>query len=316
MRTLAIVVLLAACGKGGDSTEAKSGSAGAAGSGGSGAVVSDVKPTAGFEKLTVTRDGKPIPMARAFIKRVSPDQWRLQVGDKVGSCQELLSGVASAVEGATSFVTTLRRRLAPDGIATIQVTEFWTGGHPTKATFSTARLTEPTDKDTRVEVELAKISDDDAGKILVVEGALVAIGCGDQPPDGAGIPKDSHVSAASVSVAGKKLDLVSAVLVGDDLTLSTGPKDCSGITPWSQVVVRHHAGKWTLSGTWFEKDHEATEKALPEDTVKDLKVTFGAQGNGKDGPTMAITIAGAGNIGPYPITLAGTIEALDCQTKK
>ncbi len=273
----------------------------------------EVKPITGFDKFVVIRDGKPVKMTRAFIKRVSPDQWRLFVGDLEGSCEELLGGVTNSQQGATHFVTTLRRQLAPDGTHTIKLTDLWTAGHPTKATYSTARITEPTDKGVNVEIELQKITDDDAGKLLTAEGSLVALGCGDQPPDGAGVPKDVHVSAATVTVAGKKLEIKSATLDGDDVTLSTGPKDCSPVTPWSQVVVQRHTGTWTwtLSGTWFEKPVQGTSEA-----AKDLKLTTGAQGSGKDGPTMAITLAGSGTISTYPISLEGTLEAIDCPRSK
>ncbi|CAN5901165.1 hypothetical protein BH11MYX3_BH11MYX3_01480 [soil metagenome] len=305
MKTLAIILLLAACGKAEPTSGSKTVDKG------SSAPVEVIKPTAGFESFKVTREGKPVAMTRAFIKRVSPDQWRLFVGDAEGSCEQLLSGVTNSVKGATHFVTTLRRQLAPDGTPSIKLTDLWTAGHPTKATYSTARITEPTDPGAKVEVELQKITDDDEGKIMTAEGSLIALGCGDQPPDGAGVPKDSHVSAATVTIAGKKLDVRSATLEGDDVTLSTGPKDCSPVTPWSQVVVQRHTGTWSLSGTWFPNPIQA-----PADTTKELKVTTGAQGSGKDGPTMAITLAGSGTIGEYPVTLDGTIEAIDCPKGK
>jgi hypothetical protein len=303
VRTPALLILLVACGgKGDDKKEPKTVDKGSA-------VETDVvKPTAGFEKLTVTRDGKPVPMKRAFIKRVSPDQWRLMVSDKEGSCEELISGVTNSIPGATHLVATLRRRLAPDGTQQIHLTDVWTAGHPTTATFSTARITTPTDKGTNVEVELAKVTDDDQGKFLVAEGTFIAHGCGDQPPDGAGVPKDTHVSAATITVAGKKLDLMSATVTGDEVVLSTGPKDCSDTWPWAQVTLQRHLGEWTLSGTWLEKE--------ARDPAKDLKVTFGAQGSGKDGPTMAVSVAGTATIGGYPVQLDGTIEAIDCPKPK
>jgi len=308
VRTLAIAILLVGCGKGDDKPASdKPTDKGSA----TPVAIDPAKGAPGFERLKVTVDGKPVPMARAFIKRVSPDQWRLQVADNEGSCEELLSGVTNSQKGATSFVTTLRRRLTPDGGDTIAVTDFWTAGHPTEATFTTASIAGPTDKGKKVDLELAKIIDNDKGKVLIAEGAFTALGCGDQPAMDAGIPKDAHVSAASLTVAGKKIELVNAVLHGDELTLSSGPKDCSDVTPWSQVVLLHRVGSWTLSGTWFDKDYQSTD-----DTLKDLKVTFGAQGSGKDGATMAVTLAGAGKVGGYPVSLDGTIEAIDCPKPK
>ncbi len=308
MKTLAwtcAVVLAAACGKGGDKTEPKT--VETTGSGEPKAVPAN---PAAFEKLKVTVDGKPVAMTRAYIKRVSPDQWRVIVSDAEGSCAELLSGVTNSVKGSTGFVSTLRRHLKPDGGDEIAVTDFWTAGHPTAAKLGTAMVAGPTDKDAKVEVTIAKIRDDDNGRILEAEGTFTAIGCGDQPADDAGVPKDSHVSAATVTVAGKKLDIKNAIIEGDNLTLSTGPKDCSPTTPWSQIVVTRRTGRWCLSGTWFVDESCS-------DTAKDqLTVTLGAQGSGKDGPTIAVTVTGSSTLGAYPVTLDGTIEAIDCQTKK
>lgn len=302
MRTLTIAILLAAaCGKG----EPEQGAGSGSGSGSAPAPTVQTKPpTTGFSGLKVTLGGKPLAMTRAFIKRVSPDQWRISLSDKDGSCEELLSGVASAQPGATSIALALRRWITPDGGDTIMVTEVWTGGHQLATTTGAASIVGSTDTGKRVDIELAKL----AGDSLEMQGAFAAEACGDQPTMNAGIPKEKHVSAATVTVAGKKLELASAVLHGDDLILSTGPKDCSDVTPYAQVVLEHRANRWILSGTWLERDFDA---AAPE-----LKVTYGAQGSGKDGPTMAVTLAGATKIALYTVALDGTIEAIDCARPK
>jgi hypothetical protein len=305
VKTLAVVlVLAAACGKSGDKSEPKGEPTGSSGS------TSAPADPKGFVKLAVTVNGKPVAMTRAFIKRVSADQWRVLVSDQEGSCAELLSGVTNSVKGSTGFVSTLQRHLKPDGTNEIAVTDFWTAGHPTSAKLGTAEVAGPTDKDAKVEVTISKIRDDDNGKILEAEGTFTAVGCGDQPADDAGVPKDSHVSAATITVAGKKLDVKSAIIEGTDLTLSSGPKDCSPTTPWSQVIISHHLGRWCVRGTWFV-DQSCS------DTAKDaLKMTLGAQGSGKDGPTIAVTVTGSATLGAYPVILDGTVEAIDCQTKK
>jgi hypothetical protein len=263
----------------------------------------------GFEGLTVTVNGKPVGMLRGFIKRVSPDHWRIQVGDLEGSCAELLSGVTTAQKGATSFVATLAKQVAPDGSESTVITEFWSAGHPTKTALGgIARVGGPTDKDTKVELVLPKVTDVNNGKTMVVGGTFTALGCGDQParPGDPGIPNDPHVSAAVITVAGKRLDVHSAIVRGSDVVLSTGPKDCSTVTPFAPIVIAHADGKWQLSGTWIKQAQTAT------DTMKDIKFKIGATGTGLDGPTAALTLDGAGTIGGYPVKFEGTIEALDC----
>ena len=274
------------------------------------------KPVAGFDKLTVTVGGVATPMRRGFIKRVSLDQWRIQVSDKEGSCDELLSGVVNAQKGATSFVATIAKHLAPDGTEATVVTDLWLAGHPTKAKLGAAKVIGSADRDSKVEIELSKIVETDTAKKLEIVGALSATGCGDAEPTGAGLPLVEHVSAARVTIAGKQLDLRGAVKHGDELTLSTGPKDCSDVQPWAQAVILHRDGKWQLSGTLFGQSSTSPEHALPgqpiADAVKDLKVTPGMTGTSKDGPIVAITLGGNGKIGDYAVAFDGTIEAIDC----
>ncbi len=268
------------------------------------------RPAAGFEQLSVTVNGKPVPMLRGFIKRVSPDQWRIQVGDLEGSCDELLSGVTLSQKGATSFVATVAKRLAPDGTEATVITDFWSAGHPTKAALGgTAKLTGSADKNTKVELELPKITDVDQGKTMIVSGPFTALGCGDQPAAKGGepgAPKAPHVSAAFVTIAGKRLDLKSAIVHDSDVVLSTGPKDCSSITPFAPVVLTASDGKWELSGTWIKDTQSAT------DTMKDVKFKLGKAGTSPDGPTASLALDGSGTIGGYAVKFEGTIEALDC----
>lgn len=310
LRITISLLVVAACGSKSDKPEGTTESGSAkpeVDTPGSGNADARRPPPVGLAKLEVEVDGKPVPMRRAFIKRVSADQWRLQVGDLEGSCEELLSGVVNSQKGATSFVATIAKRLAPDGTESMAVTDFWTAGHTTKATFGgPAKLTGATDKDAKVEIELPQISSADGAKTLLVSGPFTATGCGDQPETGAGAPKGQHVTAASITVAGKKLELKGAVLHGADVTLSASPKDCSPTMPFSPVVLQQTAGKWELSGTWIGDPQSTTD-------AKDLKLTTGKGGTTSDGPTAALALSGTATIGGYTVKLEGTIEALDCK---
>jgi hypothetical protein len=297
VRTWLAVILVVGCGKGDNNTaDTKTVD--------KSATPEPAKPAAGFDKLTVTVNGVATPMQRGFIKRVSLDQWRIQVSDKEGSCDELISGVINSQQGATSFVATLAKQLAPDGTESTVVTDLWAAGRATKAKLGIAKVTGSADRDSKVEIELAKIADTDGAKKLEIAGTLTATGCGDAEPTGAGIPKVEHVSAARVKIAGKQLDLKGAVKHGDELTLSTGAKDCSDVQPWAQAVLLRRGGTWELSGTLFAQTSTSA--------ATDLKATPGATGKSKDGPTVALTLAGAGKVGDYPVALDGTIEAIEC----
>jgi hypothetical protein len=266
-----------------------------------------------FPKLTVTSDGKPVAMARAFIKRVSPDQWRILVGDTEGSCEELLSGVTNRAPGGTSFVASIGKRLKPDGSETMVVTDFWSAGHPTESVTGLASIAGTPDAGAKVEVKLGKIVDVDKARKLEISGAFTALGCGDQPPPAAGLPKAKHPSTAAVTIAGKRIAVASAIRSGDAITLTTGPRDCTPATVPAQATIEHRAGRWELTGTWFAQPSTSTDNALGDEArTKDLKITPGDPGDSTDGKTIALALAGSGKLGDYPVALEGTIEAIDC----
>ena len=274
-----------------------------------------VHAAAGLEKLRVVVDGKPVPMLKAFVKRVSPDQWRVQAGDLEGSCEELLSGVMQVQKGGTSFVATLVKRVAPDGKESIVVSDIASGTSTAKLA-TPAAISGPAAKDAKVEITLGKIvatSVKPAGadgialeNKLEIEGPLTALGCGDQPDIGIGAPKGPVTSSATITIAGKKLDVRGAILRGNEVLLSTGPKDCSTATPFAPVIVEFTGGAWELHGTWIETPELAT------DTMKGVTFKVVEESKTEDGPVVALELAGHGKLGGYALQFAGTVLALDC----
>jgi len=260
-------------------------------------------PKPELAKLNVTVGGKPIAMGRAFVKRVSPDHWRLLVSDREGSCEELLSGVTTSQAGATTFVATLRTLLAPDGAKATKLTELWFAGKPAELGDGVAAtLHGEATKGGKVDIELGKV----VHPPIALDGVLTAEGCGDQPME-AGVPKAAHVSAATILVAGMPLELHGAALHGSEVVLTTGPKDCSPTLPFAQVVVEFTNGAWELQGTWIPA-------GTPQDAdMAHVQLEVGATGTSPDGPTAAVKLGGAGKIGGYALSFTGTIEALDCQ---
>jgi hypothetical protein len=305
------VLLVSACGKGDKQADPKPASdpksaTEAAGSGAS------KKPS--LDKLTVTSDGKPVAMTRAFVKRVSPDQWRILVGDIEGSCEELLSGVTNRQPGGTSFVASIGKRLKADGSESVVVTDFWSAGHPTESVTGLASIAGTADRGTEVAIKLAKIVDVDKTRKLEISGSFTAVGCGEQARPAVGVPKAAHPSTASVTIAGKRLPLVGATRTGDAIVLTTGPRDCTPPTVPAQATIEHRAGRWELTGTWFAEPSASTDNALGDEArTKDLKITAGDAGDSTDGHTVSLALAGAGKLGDYSVVFEGTIEALECR---
>jgi hypothetical protein len=303
--------LVAACGKGDKQADPKAGAESRAGEPAGSGSLKTVNPA--LDKLTVTSDGKPVAMTRAFVKRVSPDQWRILVGDIEGSCEELLSGITNRKPGGTSFVASIGKRLKADGSETVVVTDFWSAGHPTESVTGLASVVGTADRGTEVAIKLARIVDVDKARKLEIAGSFTAVGCGDQPPPAVGVPKAAHPSTASFTIAGKRLAVASATRTGDAIALSSGPRDCSAPTIPAQATIEHRGGRWELTGTWFAEPSASTDNALGDEArTKDLKITAGDAGTSSDGKTVSLTLAGDGKLGDYPVKLEGKIEALDC----
>lgn len=100
------------------------------------------------------------------------------------------------------------------------------------------------------------------------------------------------------------------------MLLSTGPKDCSGTTPWAAVVLERSGLFWHARGEWLgtELSNSSMADARGQPETKDLKIALGARGTSDDGPTIELQLSGSGEIGDYPVNLEGTIEAIDCPT--
>jgi hypothetical protein len=89
--------------------------------------------------------------------------------------------------------------------------------------------------------------------------------------------------------------------------ISTGPKDCSGVTLPAQIMLERVDGQWTLKGTWFEQPIAGDEAATKE-------LTFSANDTGQsaDGPVLVLQLSGAGKFGDYKVEITGTAEAIEC----
>lgn len=311
-RLIAIGVLLLTACKGGDAEDQPTDKS----TGGSGAP--KVEAAGAFDKLKVTIDGKPVAIANAFLKKISPDRFQLYLSNKGGSCRELLDNVFNGGDDSQiDVIVDLTPRLAADGSQTIEVSYIYEGGSTVNiAPGSKATVGGAADPGSKTAVDIDFSGSGDLA--MEVHGSLVAEGCGFDPPSNDGVPKAAHPSTATITIAGKQLAIKSAIVKGDevappkvrDLVLSTGPKDCSSTTPWAEIIVERHWGAWTVSGTWLADSLSASMQ--PDEGTKALVATLGATGTSDDGPTVAVELGGEGTLEGYTFALAGTVEAIDC----
>jgi len=112
------VLLMAAC-KGGDAKDKPTGGSGQP----RGSGEPPAKAVGAFDKLTVTVDGKPVPIATALIKKISPDRFQLYRSNQGGSCTELLDNVFNGGDDTKlDVLVDLTPRLTVDGKQATEVT--------------------------------------------------------------------------------------------------------------------------------------------------------------------------------------------------
>ena len=79
-------------------------------------------------ELKVSIDGRPIGMAKAYIKDLPAGAWQLYVSSVEATCQELLTNVFTEPKGAQTLLLNIGHRLAPDGTVAMVVTEVFIRG--------------------------------------------------------------------------------------------------------------------------------------------------------------------------------------------
>ena len=244
-----------------------------------------------LDKLVVTVDGKPLALDRAFIKRTSPDVHTVILGNAKGSCTE---------DGTLGF--TLTKRLAATGHDRYWITDIYARDFDPQ--FTGAFSAELADTQISVQAKTPK---------LAIDGTFAATPCPDVQPTGMGVPKMTHKSAGTITVAGKRLDIKGVTVQAragvaatdlPDIVISTNVKDCSTVTLPAPVIVARTDGKWTMRGTYFDGELAETESTL----------AFNANNVGKspDGATLDLQLTGAAKLGDYTVKLSGTAEAIEC----
>jgi hypothetical protein len=315
MRIALALVLLAACGSKGSEDKARpddQARARPAGSGGSAGGAA--APDNGLARLAVKFSGKPVAIERALVKRMEPDRYQIYLSSHGGSCRELLDNVFESKD-RIDVLASVSPRLNADGKQYLQITDVLEGA-PTLVIAPGAKVSITGAADVgepaQVALDFTATAQDAAAKGLSIEvrGAFTAEGCGARPPGTAGMPRAPHPTTATITIARQRLELKGAIVKGGgkapDLVLSTAPKDCSPATPWAAVILERTGGRWRASGTWLEQAVTAADKTT-------LAAAPGAAGKSEDGPTVALALSGAGDLGGFPVALEGTIEALVCK---
>lgn len=289
-----------------------------------------MSPRRSPDDLGVVSGGKPLPLRYAYLERMSAGRHRLFLLDEARSCDAVL---ASTHYDEPTIMLDLATRLAPDGELTTVITNL------TPDAGARVHLGGSGDAGSRIEVALdvvvtgqPALGPDDArgasSPTLELHGTVTADGCGDERVDPATRPKAKHPSTATVTIAGKRVAIASAILdryPNDakirDLVLLTAPSTCADHTHAEVEVSRGRqcfSGPpdttcWTVRGAWL--DRPATNADILDPKSAKLMIVPGATGTSTDGPTVALALQGSGTIGDYAIALEGSIEAIDCSAQ-
>ena len=285
-RLVACVVMVAAC-KGGAKSNEKPAGSGSAAAGSAATSASS---------LSIVHDGKPIPVEKAFVKAMPDGKLQLYVGQG-GSCDELLTNVFNGKN--EHVLVDLPSVLNADGTESWTVTDVYVMPPETADPGGKVNVKGALTKGSKVEIELAFTS---AAAKLDVKGNVIAQSCGEPDVSKGPLPKAQHASTATMTIANKAIPIKAALVRGKNVELSDFPRDCS--SAWFIGAALKREGDWHLSGRRFAK---------PVDGGGDgLTVTEGAKGTSDDGPTVQLTLGGAGKVGDYAVKLDGAVEALAC----
>jgi hypothetical protein len=287
-RFVACVVMVAACKGGAKSNEKPAGGGSALGS---------APPSASSAStLSIVQDGKPIPVENAFVKQMPDGKLQLYVGQG-GSCGELLTNLFNGKN--QHVLVDLPSVLNSDGTESWTVTDVYVMPPETADPGGKVNVKGTLAKGSKVDIELQFTS---AAAKLEVKGNVTAESCGEPDVSTGPLPKAQHASTATMTIANKAIPIRAALVKGKNVELSDFPRDCS--SAWFIGAALKRDGDWHLSGRRFAK---------PVDGGGDgLTVTEGAKGTSADGPTVQLTLGGAGKVGDYPVKLDGTVEALAC----
>jgi hypothetical protein len=272
-------------------------------------------PKPRFDDVKVTVAGKAYVPTRALVKRLPAGEYQFDLANHETTCRQLLDNLFDGGHDNEDILLNTAIRLAPDGKRSTVVKDVYPPHGPGSVNpGSQASPTGSADAGEVMRLAVDLTGKTMAGEPFEVHGAFVANGCGSQREDDSGVPKALHPSSATVTVAGQSFPLVGAIRTDREIRLSTGPQDCSRWTPRAEIRLRTRDGGWRMEGDWL--DHEFTNAISPDEKMAKVKVAPGAKGTSADGPTVQLTLSGAGVIEGYPVALSGTIEALDCPPEK
>ncbi len=265
-------------------------------------------------KLTVTLDGKPVPMANALAWKTWDGQTRITVSSVAVGCDEVTGEMRRLHDGEVTFDVLLANALQPDGTQKPMLRETWFGGMTHGMLKDLIPVTgdgspgQPITADVAFETESAG----QTKQKLTVKGTIDAIGCAVEPRKDQ--PALAPPMAGTIEIAGKKLPIRFAKLDTSrdwpSLALYTGGEACKQVPFSSSSELR-------VSLTWFDKAKPEVSQATIGGTLlgdasdqtfdkKKLTVTPMPLAPGE------LELAGDIVVSGFPVKLAGKVTAVVC----
>lgn len=262
-------------------------------------------------KLTVTRDGKTVPMASAFAYKSWDGTVAFTVSSVPLSCADVTGDLRSYADGEVSFTVNAGQSLQPDGSFKGEQRSTWFDGM-TKQETKPAKIEgdATAGAPTTIDVDFETESADGKAK-LAVKGTIDALGCAATQKT---VPPLPEPMAATLEVAGKKLPIRFArwSTLGDQrsIDLFTGSEGCKQVAfaPPSELRV---------DLAWFKADDPTVNqitlggsllspKADQTYDKKKITVTPNPKGPGDYDVHADVTVMG------YPVKIDGKLHVVDC----
>ncbi|MGZ3456528.1 MAG: hypothetical protein ACXVEF_43385 [Polyangiales bacterium] len=263
-------------------------------------------------KLTVTLDGKPVPMATALAWKSWDGSIQITASSVPVGCSEVTGDMRAMHEGEVTFDVFASQGLQPDGSYKGQLRSTYFSGMNSQSSKLAALTGDGSPgAPTTIDVDFETTSAGSDKETLVVKGTIDALGCAAPVKN---VPPPPAPMAATIEVAGKKLPVRFArwSTQGDtrSLELFTGSEACKQVpfSPPSELRVRF---------VWFKPNEPKVSQMdasgslvaqASDQTFDQKKVTFKPMPNGPGDTELHADVKLSG----YPVKVDGKVTVTEC----
>lgn len=284
---------------------------------GSAAAKPEATPPAAQPGITVTLDGKPVPIQGALAFDERQGTAVVYLTNYPQTCKDRVSLARSSQETDVEIKLRVGAYVAKDGTKGWALRGTYYGGTSSeKESGGTPLPDAKVDPAAGATFALPLAYDHDK---LAMKGSVQVTGCGEDPRFKLD-PDPTPVGDGTIELAGHTLPIGGAGLIVDrdgyrKLELSTHPVKCvEGSDYTSSRGDVELELVWDKAGTLIRVERDG--RWVDWGVTQTGTIGLTASPNRPAGKTMTIKLGGSAEVGDYPVKLAGKVTAITCPTPK